>query len=255
MHLIVRTGGDLSGPARMTHHGGMRPPLTAAVALDAVPTWTTAIVATIAALAVLGPTWRLVRVAVTGVHEVGHAVAGLAVGARVTGIRLETDTSGRTEWTYTGEPGRLRRAWVAWWGYPAPPLAGALGAWAVAAGHARPFVAVLAAIVLAVLVWWVRNAWGVVVCVGGAAALGLAAWLGPAPAALAGIAVVVVLVVGGWRTTIEHLVRRRSDPDSDSRQVARHLVVVPAVAVRLTFVAIATLAGAWAAAELAGAVG
>lgn len=235
----------------MTHHGGMQPPFAAAGALDVVPTWTTSLVAVVATLAVLGPTWRVVRLAVTGVHEVGHAVAGLAVGVRVTGIRLERDTSGRTEWTYAGEPGHLRRAWVAWWGYPTPPLAGALGAWAVAAGHARPFVAVLAAAVVAVLVWWVRNAWGVLVCVGGAVLLGLAAWLGPAPAALAGVAVVVVLVVGGWRTTVEHLTRRHGDPASDSRQVARHLVVVPAVVVRVAFVAVATSSGAWATAELA----
>src|SRR5699024_11236829 len=40
--------------------------------------------------------WRISRTVVTIVHESGHALTGFAVGRRLRGIRLHSDTSGVT---------------------------------------------------------------------------------------------------------------------------------------------------------------
>lgn len=59
--------------------------------------------------------------AVTFVHELGHALAGLTVGHRVQGLRINKDLSGET---FTSGGGLLQSTWITWWGYPFPALMG-----------------------------------------------------------------------------------------------------------------------------------
>lgn len=185
------------------------------------------------------PAWRFTRVFVTLFHEFGHAFAGLLVGAKVTGIRLRLNTSGVTHWSYRGSPGRLRTAWVAWWGYPAPALLGGTGLAALLQGLGRPWALFLSVLTLLVVLAWVRSLWGLVV-----AALLLALCVPlvhlSAPAAqLLTAAASAFLVVGALRTGREHL-REPLGAGSDSEQVRRQLFV-PVTLVKWSFLAASAL--------------
>lgn len=185
--------------------------------------------------------WRLMptRSVVTVFHELGHALAGLVVGAKVSGIRLRWNTSGTTEWSYAGTPGRLRRSWVAWWGYPTPPLIGVVGTWCVAGGHARWWLLALAGATVVMGAAWVRNPWGVVVCATAGAALGMAAWAATPVPAVAGAEAAAVLVLGGGLSILEHR-QHGASSEADAAVVARALFL-PAAVVRASFVFVAVL--------------
>src|SRR5690625_2902484 len=82
------------------------------------------------ALVVPNGIWRITGVWVTMVHELGHALAGALRGRTGMRIRVNADHSGLT--TSTGRSDSV--AWTSFWGYPAPPLVGALMVCAAAAG-------------------------------------------------------------------------------------------------------------------------
>ena len=83
-----------------------------------------------AVLVVPGGIWRVTGVWVTMIHELGHALAGAIRGRTGMRIRVNADHSGLT--TSTGRTDSV--AWTSFWGYPAPPLVGALMVCAAAAG-------------------------------------------------------------------------------------------------------------------------
>src|SRR5699024_4787175 len=71
----------------------------------------------------VAPLWRLLRVVVTVVHELGHAVVGILVGRSFTGLVLRPDMSGHA---VTVGPSRgMGLVATTWAGYPAPALVGA----------------------------------------------------------------------------------------------------------------------------------
>ena len=96
------------------------------------------------------PTWRLLRLGVTLVHELGHAGIGVLAGRRFTGFVLRGDMSGHA---VTVGPARgLGRTVTTWAGYPAPALVGAAAVWLAVNGWAAPVLtAVLAVLVAAAL--------------------------------------------------------------------------------------------------------
>jgi hypothetical protein len=148
-------------------------------------------------LIVVEPLWRIVRLAVTLVHELGHAVVGVLVGRQFTGFVLRGDMSGHavTRGPVRG-PGRVASTWA---GYPMPALIGAGMVWAAGRGWSAPLVTAGLAVLLFALVR-VRSALTVVVMVvaiAGSAALWW--WRDDAlqPQVLVGLG--VVLLVGAWR--------------------------------------------------------
>lgn len=123
-----------------------------------------------AALVVLVPTWRWLRIYVTAVHEIGHAVVALAVGGTVHRLVLRPDTSGTAHFALTGGLRGLRRMAVSLAGYPAPGAAGLLGAWLVDRGSLTAWLTGVAVVFGAVVVLWMRNPFGLaalLVAVGG----------------------------------------------------------------------------------------
>ncbi len=101
--------------------------------------------------------YRLGRHLVTFVHEAGHALAGIAAGRQLTGIRLHADTSGLTV-----SRGRRRGAGMVVTlaaGYPAPALAGVGAAAALGAGYAAGLLWALVA-ACALTVPMLRNLYG-----------------------------------------------------------------------------------------------
>lgn len=156
------------------------------------------IVLVAAAVAVfVPPVWRVLRMAVTLVHELGHAVIGMLVGRKFTGFVLRGDMSGHA---VTKGPVRgFGRALTTWAGYPAPAIVGAALAWLGANGWAAPAITVCLVILVISLVR-VRSVLTALVMVVAIAATGALWWLrddGLQTYVLLGLG--AVLVVGAWR--------------------------------------------------------
>ncbi len=110
--------------------------------------------AALAALAVvLVPTiWLQLRIAVTLVHELGHAIIGIAFGRRFTGFVVRGDMSGHA---VTVGPARgIGRIATTWAGYPMPALVGLLMVWSATTGYAAAllFACLLTLVVVLVFV-------------------------------------------------------------------------------------------------------
>lgn len=161
-------------------------------------------------------------------HEGGHAVAALATGRRLAGIRLHTDTSGLT--VSSGPARGPGMAFTAFAGYVAPSVLGLAGALAIAAGWGAWVLWVAAALLLVMLVA-VRNAVGVVAVVVTAAVVVTVSLRGSMELrVLAGQALVWFLLFGGVHA-VRELARSRRRPGaltSDADQLAA-LTRVPAL--------------------------
>ncbi|HLS26125.1 MAG TPA: M50 family metallopeptidase [Beutenbergiaceae bacterium] len=181
--------------------------------------------------------WRVARLGVTLVHELGHALVGLAVGRKFSGFVLRADMSGHA--ITRGRPRGPGLVATTWAGYPAPGVLGALLVLAATRGWAAP---VLTALLLILLISWVRvrSALTAVVMLAvsaGAVALWWAGWDLLQQQVL--IAAGLVLLIGAWRHLGSVWVSR--DPGSDPAVLAR-LTPLPRWLWLLTFLLV--LAGA-----------
>jgi hypothetical protein len=159
----------------------------------------TVLTALAAALVVVGvaPVWRALRVVVTLVHELGHALVGIAVGRRFTGFVVRGDLSGHA---VTVGPSRgAGRALTTWAGYPAPAVLGAFMVWGAGQGWSAPMVSA-GLVVLVVALLRVRSALtAVVMLLVLAANAALWWWRRDGLQATVLVALGVVLLVGAWR--------------------------------------------------------
>ena len=196
-------------------------------------------------LVTVEPLWRVVRLAVTLVHELGHAGIGVLVGRRFTGFVLRGDMSGHavTRGPARG-PGRVASTWA---GYPMPALVAAGLVVAARRGWSAAVLTVGIVVLLLALIR-VRSALTVVVmavALAGSAALWW--WRDDVlqPQVLAGIG--LVLVVGAWRHLGAVLRDRTSGSDPG---VLAALTPLPRLVWNTTFVIVCTLATWVVAAEV-----
>mgnify|MGYP001070465873 FL=1 len=97
------------------------------IAPDAAPSagaWILVALAVALVVVALPPLWRPTRLAVTIVHELGHAVIGILMGRRFTGFVVSADMSGHA--VTVGPRRGIGRVASTWAGYPAPAIVGAL---------------------------------------------------------------------------------------------------------------------------------
>lgn len=193
----------------------------------------------------LPPVWAVVRLAVTLVHELGHAVVGVLVGRQFTGFVLRGDMSGHA--VTRGKPRGPGRVASTWAGYPAPAVVGAAMVWLAGRGWAAPFVTAVIAILLFALVRVrsVLTAFVMVVAIGGSAALWW--WRNDTVQLHVLIGVGIVLIVGAWRhlSAVHRDRTGGSDPD-----VLAALTHVPRLLWNLSFALVCTLASWVLVAEL-----
>lgn len=171
--------------------------------------------------------WPRVRLGITVVHEAGHALVAVLAGRRLSGIRLHSDTSGLT--VSLGRPrGPGMMAMLAA-GYLAPALLGLLAAYLLGQGRAVGLLWLLV-LLLAGLLVWVRNGYGLLVLVVLGAGLFALTWWGSAQAqSVAAYLVTWTLLLAAPRPLVELLGRgRRGSRTSDPAQLAA-LTHVPAV--------------------------
>ena len=202
------------------------------VALSGTPV----VIVLVAALVAVSvePLWRVLRLGVTLVHELGHAGVGMLCGRRFTGFVLRGDMSGHA---VTVGPARgLGRVFTTWAGYPAPGVVGAVVVWLAVRGWSAPVLTgILAVLVVAAL----RVRSGLTALVVGVAMVGAGAlwWAGAAQLqAQVVVAVGLVLIVGAWR----HLwaVIAIPDPTVSDPGVLTRLTRVPRAIWNTTFVVV-----------------
>lgn len=213
--------------------------------MDAVDTLAPYLPPAAAALVVLArPTWSAARVGLTLAHEGGHALAALATGRRLSGIRLHTDASGVT--VSRGRPTGVGMVVTAAAGYTAPSLMGLTGVALLAADRAALLLWGTVALLAAALLF-TRNAYGLLVTAGVAAALAATAHAGDGRwQSLVGGGLVWFLLLGNLRTIVELARTRRrargpGGAHSDADQLAA-LTKVPAPVWMLLFAAVAVAA-------------
>ncbi len=187
-----------------------------------------------------GPAWRLVRIIVTVVHELGHAVVGVACGRKFTGLVINPDMSGHTSTRgRTRGPG-LVLATAA--GYPMPAITGTLIAWAALAGRAS-LMLLIGLLVLLLALFRARSCYTAGVLILLLAGIGCLWWSQTVTLIAAVVCGAgVVLVLGGWR----HLwaVIRHGDPQQDPAVLAR-LTRLPTGLWNLVFSLVNGLLTAW----------
>lgn len=145
----------------------------------------------------IGPVWRVVRLAVTLVHELGHAFVGVLVGRQFTGFVLRGDMSG--EAVTRGRPRGPGRIVTTWAGYPAPAIVGAALVWCAGRGWAAPALGAILVLLLVALVR-VRSLLTLLVMLVAMAAVGsLWWWRNETVQAEVLVGTGLVLLVGAWR--------------------------------------------------------
>ena len=212
-------------------------PATGDVSLTAAAVWT--VLAGSLLVVAVEPLWRVLRIAVTLVHELGHAVVGMAVGRRFTGFVLRGDMSGHA--VTVGRARGVGRVVSTWAGYPAPAVVGAAMAWVAGRGWAAAFISgVLVILVIALI--RVRSALTLLVMlVALAATAALWWWRDDVLQAQILVGTGIVLVVGAWR----HLAAVAASPDRSSDPgVLSSLTHVPRILWNLSF-AIVCAAATW----------
>lgn len=190
-------------------------------------------------LAIIGiaPVWQVARLGVTFVHELGHAVVGIACGRKFTAFVLRPDASGHA---ITRGPSRgVGRALTTWAGYPAPAIVGAGLVAAALRGWAAPVLTVALLITLVALVR-VRSLLTAAVTLGLLAGMGALWWLRADDwQAWALLVVGGTLLVGAWR----HLGAVVTGPSSGSDPaVLAALTRVPALVWNASFALVCALA-------------
>lgn len=187
----------------------------------------------------IGPIWRVLRLAVTLVHELGHAFVGVLVGRRFTGFVLRGDMSGHA--VTVGAARGFGRVATTWAGYPMPALVAAALAWVVSRGYAGCALA-LALLLLLVALPRVRSMLTFVAVLAAGAALGaLWWWRDDALQAQVLLGVSILLLVGAWR----HLGAVFSGGGAGSDPaVLRQLTGLPVLVWNTSF-ALVLAAGTW----------
>ena len=219
-------------------------PATGDVAMTA-PAVTVALVAAILVVAVPA-VWQVMRLVVTLVHELGHALVGLAVGRRFTGFVLRGDMSGHA--VTVGPPRGAGRVLTTWAGYPAPALVGAALVWTAGRGWAAPVLTLVIVILLVALVRVRSLLTALVMLVALGAAGALWWWREDSVQAQVLVGAGIVLLVGAWR----HLgaVLRTRDRASDPGVLAS-LTHVPRLVWNASFVLVCAAASLLAASAVA----
>ena len=121
------------------------------------------------------PSRRAIESVVTLAHELGHAAMALVLGGKVTRLSVRLDASGETLTLVGGRAANLRLALFSLGGYPAPGVVALAAAWAASSADHRTFLLVAAVAIALALILWVRNPWGIAVCLVTVVALWLAA--------------------------------------------------------------------------------
>lgn len=165
-------------------------------------------------------TWLVSRLLVTITHEGAHALAALLVGRRLSGIRLNSDTSGLTvSRGKTRGPGMVIMLTA---GYLGPALAGLGAAVLLSYGYSVGLLWLLV-VLLSLMLLLIRNAYGLLVLLVAGCLVFLISWYLP-PHWQSAVAYLItwVLLIAAPKPVAELIAMRRRgrDRSSDVGQLA-----------------------------------
>lgn len=203
--------------------------------------WTLVAFALAVLAVVVPPVWRWARIAVTIVHELGHAVSGILVGRRFTGFVVNGDMSGHA--VTVGRPQGAGRIISTWAGYPAPAIIGVLLVQIAFGGWSRTTLFV-AALALVIALFFARSLHTVAAILISAGVLGATWWwAGDLVNSALVLCAGVFLLLGAWRHlgAVVSGGRRKDDP-----QQLAELTVLPAWLWNLGYVLVIGLCTWWA---------
>lgn len=188
------------------------------IAVQPTPDWqVVAALGLVALLVVASPMWSAVRMLATITHEGGHALVALLTGRRLTGIRLNRDTSGVT--LSRGRPRGAGMVVTLLAGYPAPAITGLAAALLLGSGRAVGMLW-LAVLLLGVMLLLMRNLYGIVVVLGLGVVVAVLTWTLPEVwLAWIGYGVCWLLLWSAPRPVVE--LARHPERGSDVDQLAR----------------------------------
>ena len=198
-----------------------------------------ALITVVGLAAALHPaSWQVLGYFTTLVHEAGHAVAGVSVGRRITGISLQGSMAGHT--MSVGRSSGLGLMWSSWWGYPSPALA-AWGYLAAADAGRSNLALAVTALMLALTLLLCRSLGALAVTAGALLALLGVLYLAT-PLLTVGVVYALgwLLLVGAVRgvaalVAIDLLGHQGTEGESDARALAR-LSLVPGLVWILSFI-------------------
>lgn len=193
------------------------------------------VIATVFALVlcVIPQIWRITRQAATIVHEAGHALMAAAVGRRIMGIKLHTDTSGVM--VSRGKPKGIGMLAVCLIGYPAPGLLAALMAVGVSIGYAGAALSLYQALLLYALLLC-RNVVGILSCVASLLMTGVLWFFGTAElVTFTAMMLSVFYILAALRCLIDVMRVHSAVPDddeltTDASQARQMVTVLPSTA-------------------------
>lgn len=184
------------------------------------------------------PAWRVLRIVVTLVHELGHAGVGMLFGQKFRGFVLNPDMSGHAVLAVERRPGLGVGRWIGsmasfWAGYPMPGIVAVAFVWCVARGWSAIAVSVVLVVLIASLPM-VRSFFTAVATALTTSAVGALWWWRDDEVQAAVLtALAIFLLVGAWRHVVA--VARSTDRNSDPGMLAS-LSHIPAVVWTATFV-------------------
>ncbi|NLJ53890.1 MAG: M50 family metallopeptidase [Intrasporangiaceae bacterium] len=212
-------------------------PVAEAIPLEGSPLVATLVLAL--AVVVIGPLWRVLRIAITLVHELGHAFVGVLVGRQFTGFVVRGDMSGHA--VTVGKrrgPGRIITTWA---GYPMPAVVGAVMVVLAEHGYGAPLITSLV-VLLALAFIRIRSVLTLLVMVAAlAATAALWWWRDDALQTHVLVGAGIVLIVGAWRHLAAVAVGGPGDRGSDPAVLAQ-LTWLPRPVWALSFVVAIALA-------------
>jgi hypothetical protein len=174
-------------------------------------TWTTAVVAWVAAV----PLWRFTQHTITVAHEGGHAMFGVLFGQKIEGVKVTGGGGGVT--TFASKLPWLADLVISLAGYLGPSALGLSGVFLLQRGYAEAVLWASVAL-LAILLLKIRNPLGFITVIGTGIVLYWVAshWADPAQLAFSYFWV-WFLLIGGVRTiTNLFWATFRQDPGSDA---------------------------------------
>ncbi len=188
--------------------------------VSAAPPQGVVIATAVAALLLVAwnPVWRRLRTAVTIVHETGHAVVAVVTGRSLSGVRLHSDPSGVT--VSRGKPYGLGMVLTTLAGYPAPSAVG-LGCAALLGAGRLTLMLWIGVAALAVLLLFIRNAFGLLAVLVAGGAVFTVSWFGTVvQQSVFGYTTAWFLLLGGLRPVVELQRTRVRGDGSDADQLA-----------------------------------
>jgi len=179
--------------------------------------------------------WRILRFAITLVHEAGHALAALCTGKRVSAINLRFDTSGET-WSSEEKSffrkfsgiSRLSNIITAFNGYVAASIYGLFGVVLINLGY--PIFFIIVSFIASILILIkIRNFFGFIIMLATLAIMIVLSYYLFFVLEFVALAIAIFLLIGGVKPILElwQTLNHKEDENKSDAERLQELTFIP----------------------------